>query len=97
MKIIGVAHQIGSFEQNGQSINFDNYNLYICNDQNKPGEFGLIPMRFQKNGKPRNYASVKASYLHSIVTADQIQTLVGKQVMLYFDTYGNVASLEIIK
>lgn len=93
MKIIGVDHQIGEFE--GRP--FDNYNLYLCNDQNKQGQYGIIPARFQKNGKPRNYASVKASYLHSIVESDHINTLIGKQCNLFFDAFGNVASIELFK
>lgn len=93
MKIIGIDHQIGNYE----GRDYDNYNLYCVQAASKSGQYGLLPVRFQRNGKSRLYCGVKAAYLHTLVAPDHIIDLIGKEVVFYFDNYGNVASMEISK
>lgn len=83
MKIVGVKHMTGEFD--GKS--FDNYYLYGTDDNtnDKIQIYGICP----------NCIKVKASILHQVVAADKIEKLIGRSVECYYDSYKNVALVNV--
>lgn len=84
MKVVGVQHQIGTFN----NLPYDNYRIYTIDESRQDPNmvFGVCPM----------VTKVKASVLHQVVASDKIQKLIDRNVMFYFDAYKNVVKVEVL-
>lgn len=83
MKIVGVKHMTGEYDNRP----FDNYYLYGIdeNTNDKIQIYGTCP----------NCIKVKASVLHQVVAADKIEKLIGRSVECFYDSYKNVALVNV--
>lgn len=85
MKVVGVKHMTGSFNDRA----YDNYYIYCVADQtdNDTSQFyGVCPQ----------CVKVKASLLHTVVAPDKIQKLLDREVEFLYDSYKNVALVNVI-
>lgn len=93
LKLLGVQHSTGIYQEKP----YDNYNLYVLDENRKYDNiYGFVPMTFVRNGKRVPYLVVKAAVLNSKVSPDQIGKIIGSNLNIDFDAYGNAASLEIL-
>lgn len=90
MKIVGVKHMMGEFEDKVKhsKIPFDNYYLYGTDDDTNNDNV-------QYYGTCPNCIKVKASVLHQVVAADKIEKLIGRSVECFYDSYKNVALVNV--
>lgn len=92
LKLFGVQHSTGIY----QDKPYDNYNLYVLDPQSKRDNVhGLVPMMFRRNNRQVPYLVVKAAVFNSICAPDLIDKIIGKQINVDFDAYGNAAKIEI--
>ena len=91
MKVIGVQHNVGNFE--GKP--YDNFYIFVVNDENKANQFGVCPVQF--NNTKKHFLKMQASVMYLEVAPDHIERLVGKEIDPVFDMFNNVAKLNITK
>lgn len=93
LKLLGVQHSTGIYQEKP----YDNYNLYVLDENRKyDNVYGFVPMQFLRNGKRVPYLVVKAAVLNSKIDPDQLPKIIGANIDVVFDAYGNPASLEIL-
>lgn len=81
-KIVGIQHRTGVF----QDKPYDNYYIYVVNDEKKDeNTVGVCP----------SFYKVKAALINEIVAPDQIKRLVGMHCEVLFDSYKNVALFNV--
>lgn len=92
LKLLGVQHSTGIYQEKP----YDNYNLYVLDEQRKyDNVYGFVPMMFRRNNRMVPYLVVRASVLNQYVSSDQIGKIIGKNINVDFDAYGNAAKIEI--
>jgi len=85
-KVVGVRHWYGEMGGNP----FDVYHVYVSNPaERREGfeEFGSCP----------SFVKVKADLLHQVVAADKIDKLIGRFITFLYDSYDNVAVVNVQK
>lgn len=89
MKIVGVKHMVGEYDDKDtkKKYQFDNYYLYGTDENTNDNVqiYGTCP----------NCIKVKASVLHQVVAADKIEKLIGRSVECFYDSYKNVALVNV--
>ncbi len=94
-KILGVERKSGDFvsekgKTKGQTIDFDNIYLHCskCNDYSSEGSFGIgeSVKAFKIKNSPDKVTSVFGSQL----TKDDLASLIGSKVQIFFDEFKNV-------
>lgn len=81
--VTGLKRSQGTFSGN----NYDNYYVYCMDSEGKDVLFGICSQPYK----------VKAEVLHQLVKPDQVKALEGKKVNFLYDTYKNVARVEIVQ
>lgn len=90
MKVIGIKHQVGTFEdkKTNKKYDFDNYYLYLDDElaNNETSQYyGVCPQ----------VVKVKASILHQVVSPDKMEKLLNRDVDFLYDVYRNVALVKV--
>lgn len=85
MKIVGVKHQTGEFNNKP----YDNYRIYYVDETKQDNDgmtFGICP----------TYAKVRASVLHEVCAPDKVNKLIQREVNFFYDAYKNVVKMEVL-
>ena len=96
-KILGVERKSGDFESNkGKTIAYDNIYLHCskCNDYSSEGSFGIGDS--VKSFKIKNSPDVITSVFGSQLTKDDLASLIGQKVQIFFDEFKNVDYVSVI-
>lgn len=92
LKLLGVQHSTGMFQEKP----YDNYNLYVLDESRRyDNQYGFVPVMFRRNNRMVPYLVVKASVMNSLVAHDQIGKIIGKNIDVDFDAYGNASKIVI--
>lgn len=101
-KVLGVERKSGDFESTkgktkGQTIDFDNVYLHCskCNDYSSEGSFGIGEA--VKTFKIKNSPDVITSVFGSQLTKDDLASLIGQKVNIFFDEYKNVDFVTVLE
>lgn len=93
LKLLGVQHSTGIYQEKP----YDNYNLYVLDENRKyDNVYGFVPMMFRRNNRMVPYLVVKANVFNSKIAPDQINKIIGSNIDVVFDAYGNPSTLEIL-
>lgn len=91
MKVVGIQHAVGTFEDKNTSrkFNYDNYNIF-CTDEENPGNvdasYGVCPKVYK----------VKAAILHQVVSPDKVQKLIDRSVFFWYDANKRIAKVDVL-
>lgn len=95
--ILGVERKSGDFENKlGMIIAYDNIYLHCskCNDYSSETSFGIGVM--VKSFKIKNSLDVITSVFGSQLTKDDLASLIGSKVNIFFDEFKNVDFVSVI-
>lgn len=94
LKLLGVQHSTGIFQEKP----YDNYNLFLLDESKRyDNVYGFVPNMFLRNGRKVPYLVVKAAMFNTVVSPDQIKSLIGQNLDIDFDMYGNPSRIQISK
>lgn len=95
--ILGVERKSGDFDdKKGKTISYDNIYLHCsqCNDYSSESSFGIGVT--VKSFKIKNSPDVITSVFGSQLTKDDLASLIGQRVNIFFDEYKNVDFVTVI-
>ncbi|MDE6724761.1 MAG: hypothetical protein K2J79_04070 [Ruminiclostridium sp.] len=95
--ILGVERKSGNFDdKKGKTISYDNIYLHCsqCNDYSSEASFGIGVT--VKSFKIKNLPDVITSVFGSQLTKDDLSSLIGSKVQIFFDEFKNVDFVSVV-